>query len=213
VWVHPDKKAGAVKSGKTLKAPLGYTRLVRSPFVCHCWEQLVDEAAGEHELIRERSMVQSVHPAAAHHLPPFITAPGDTDVLLVLMAVILIVSVMGIGVFFFWLHSLPERMVHNRVQFDIVAILCLLSLFTHVHAFWVAALLLALIRFPDLSVVDFLSPLRSTAGSLEKMAGTGTDPLVSIAGSLEKMAHTDAEMAASSLHNGSVPGKKRLRDA
>ena len=109
------------------------------------------------------------------------------------MAVVLIGSVLGVGVFFFWLHSLPERMVHNKIQFDIVAVLGLLSLFTHMHAFWVAALILAVIKFPEFSVLDFLGPLRSTAGSLEKMADTGTDPLKRIAGSLEKMADTDSK--------------------
>jgi hypothetical protein len=138
-------------------------------------------------------MAHSVHPAAADHLPVFITAPGDTDVLFVVMAVVLIGAVLAMGVFFFWLHSLPERMVHNRIQFDIVAVLCLISLFTHMHAFWVAALLLALVRFPDISVFDFLAPLRSTAGSLEKIAGTGEEPLRRIAGSLEKMAETARE--------------------
>jgi hypothetical protein len=29
-------------------------------------------------------MAESLHPAAPHHLPSFITAPGDTDVLMVL---------------------------------------------------------------------------------------------------------------------------------
>jgi hypothetical protein len=140
---------------------------------------------------------QSLNPAASHHLPIFITAPGSSDVLFGVMAIVLIGSVLGIGIFFFWLHSLPERMVHNRVQFDVVAVLCLLSLFTHIHAFWVAALLLALIKFPDFSVLDFLSPLRSTAGSLEKMADTGADPLRRIAGSLEKMADTETGIAGS----------------
>jgi hypothetical protein len=140
---------------------------------------------------------QSLNPAASHHLPIFIAAPGSSDVLFGVMAIVLIGSVLGIGIFFFWLHSLPERMVHNRVQFDVVAVLCLLSLFTHIHAFWVAALLLALIKFPDFSVLDFLSPLRSTAGSLEKMADTGADPLRRIAGSLEKMADTEIGIAGS----------------
>ena len=60
-------------------------------------------------------MTQSLNPAAAHHLPPFITAPGDTDILMGIMAIVLIGSVLGVGVFFFWLHSLPERMVHNKI--------------------------------------------------------------------------------------------------
>jgi hypothetical protein len=51
------------------------------------------------------------------------------------------------------------------LQFEIVAVLGLLALFTHVHLFWIAGLLLALIDFPD-----FSTPLRSIAGSVEKIA-------------------------------------------
>jgi hypothetical protein len=120
-------------------------------------------------------MAQSLHPAASHHLPIFITAPGETDGLMWLMGIVLIAAILGIGVFFFWLHSLPERMVHHRVQFDIVAVLALLSLFTHIHAFWVAALLLALIRFPDFSTIDFISPLRRIAGALERATDLGPE--------------------------------------
>lgn len=110
------------------------------------------------------------HPLATPHLPMFFTGPNETDVLMVIVAVILIGAVLAAGVFFFWLHSLPERMVHNRVQFDIVAVLVLLSLFTHIHAFWVAALLLALIRIPDFSFPQFSKRLDTIAGSLETMA-------------------------------------------
>ena len=63
-------------------------------------------------------MTPSPHELASHHLPPFITAPGESDWLLTLMGIVLVGSVLGAGVFFFWLHSLPERMVHNKVQFD-----------------------------------------------------------------------------------------------
>ena len=56
--------------------------------------------------------------------------------------------VLAFGVFFFWLHNLPERLVHNstKAQFDIVAALALLSLLTHIHLFWVLALLIALVK-------------------------------------------------------------------
>lgn len=110
------------------------------------------------------------HPLATPHLPIFITAPGQTDVLMVVMTLILLAAVLGAGVFFFWLHSLPERMVHNRAQYDLVAVLALLSLFTHIHAFWVAALILALIKIPDFTFPNFSKPLDSIAGSLETMA-------------------------------------------
>jgi hypothetical protein len=113
-------------------------------------------------------MSASVHPAAPHHLPGFITAPGETDVLMVLMAVVMIAAVLAVGNLFLKLHTLPERMAHKsqKLQFEIVAVLGLLALFTHQHAFWVAGLLLALVDLPD-----FGTPLRRIAGSVERMAG------------------------------------------
>jgi hypothetical protein len=112
------------------------------------------------------------HPLATDHLPIFMTAPGQTDVLMTVMWIVFIGAVMAAGVFFFWLHSLPERMVHSKIQFDIVAVLALLSLFTHQHAFWVAALLIALISFPDLHFPDFSGLLGRIARSLESIAAT-----------------------------------------
>jgi multisubunit Na+/H+ antiporter MnhF subunit len=106
--------------------------------------------------------------AKPEHVPFFITHPGQTDVLFGVIAVVLLGAVLAAGILFFWLHSLPERMVHNRVQFDIVAVLCLLSLFTHIHAFWVAALLLAIVKFPSFSAEDFSGPLDRIANSVER---------------------------------------------
>ena len=108
------------------------------------------------------------HPAASHHLPPFITAPGETDVLMVAMGVILALAVLGFGILFLRLHTLPERIAHkgHKLQFEIVAVLGLLALFTHMHIFWVAGLLLALIDFPDIG-----GGLSRIAGSVEKIAG------------------------------------------
>ena len=105
--------------------------------------------------------------AKPDHVPFFITGPGQSDVLFTIVALVLIGAVLAAGVLFFWLHSLPERMVHNRAQFDVVAVLALLSLFTHIHAFWVAALLLALVKFPKFSVTDVSGPLDRIAKSLE----------------------------------------------
>jgi len=113
-------------------------------------------------------MTEPLHPAATQHLPSFITAPGETDWLMVVMAVILAFSVLMFGVLFFWLHSLPERMAHrsHKLQMELVAVLCLISLFTHMHIFWIAGLLLALIDLPD-----FGTPLTRIATSAEKIAG------------------------------------------
>ena len=68
---------------------------------------------------------------------------------------------------------LPEQMAHRgqKVQFEIVAVLALLALFTHNHAFWIAGLLLALIPLPD-----FTTPLSSIAGSLERIAAERAAP-------------------------------------
>ena len=113
-------------------------------------------------------MAESLHPAASHHLPSFITAPGEPDVLMVIMAIVLLLAILGFGILFLRLHTLPERMAHRsqKLQFEIVAILGLIALFTHQHIFWVAGLLLALIEFPD-----FGTMMGRIAGSVEKMAG------------------------------------------
>ena len=118
-------------------------------------------------------MSEALHPAAPHHLPNFITAPGDTDVLMVVVGIILIAAVVGVGNFYLHLHTMPERMAHKsqKLQFEIVAVLGLLALFTHNHLFWVIGLFLAMIDLPD-----FSTPLRRIAGSVEKMAGVPPEP-------------------------------------
>lgn len=113
-------------------------------------------------------MTEQLHPAATHYLPMFVTPPGDTDVLMVVTAIILGLSVFGFGILFLRLHTLPERVAHksHKIQFEIVAILGLLALFTHMHIFWVAGLMLAFIDIPDFG--GFLGRI---AGSVERMAG------------------------------------------
>jgi multisubunit Na+/H+ antiporter MnhF subunit len=101
-------------------------------------------------------------------MPWFLTAPGESDILFTITTIVLLLVVFGLGVVFFRLHSLPERLGHKKLQFEIVAVLCLLSLFTHIHFFWVVALLLALVDLPD-----FQTPLRSMAESLSRLADDG----------------------------------------
>jgi hypothetical protein len=116
---------------------------------------------------------EALHPAAPHHLPFFITAPGTTDVLLLSTGLFLLAAVIAVGVLYFKLHALPEQMAHRgqKIQFELVAVLALLALFTHNHAFWVAGLLLALLPLPD-----FTTPLTSISSSLEKLASNATQP-------------------------------------
>jgi hypothetical protein len=124
-----------------------------------------------------------------HHLPFYLAKPGETDVLMIVMGIFLVVAVLGVGNLYLHLHSLPERMAHKsqKLQFEIVAVLGLLALFTHIHLFWIAALLLALIDLPD-----FGTPLRSIADSVEKIAdsegeaGKAETPDEEAAAALEK---------------------------
>jgi hypothetical protein len=116
-------------------------------------------------------MAVSHSPLAPEHLPFFITAPGETDVLFHITAWFVLLSIVGLGVVFFTIHSLPERMAHRtkKVQLDIVAVLCLLALLTHEHVFWFAALLLAFIDLPD-----FLTPVMRIATAVERISGEQT---------------------------------------
>ncbi|WP_407178533.1 hypothetical protein [Bradyrhizobium sp. STM 3562] len=108
-----------------------------------------------------------LHPLTPHHLPFFIARPGETDWLMIVMGIFLIGAVLAIGNIYLRLHTLPERLAHKsqKLQFEIVAVLGLLALFTHVHLFWIAGLLLALVDLPD-----FGTPLGRIAGSVERIA-------------------------------------------
>ena len=92
---------------------------------------------------------------------------------MIVMGIFLILAVLGVGNLYLHLHSLPERMAHKgqKLQFEIVAVLGLIALFTHIHIFWIAALLLALVDLPD-----FSTPLTSIAGSVEKIADNERPP-------------------------------------
>src|ERR1700716_1673427 len=87
---------------------------------------------------------------------------------MVVVAIVLVGSILAVGNFYLHLHTMPERMAHKsqKLQFEIVAVLGLLALFTHNHLFWVIGLLLAMVDLPD-----FGTPLRRIAGSVEKIAG------------------------------------------
>jgi len=118
-------------------------------------------------------MAKSIHPEATHHLPFFITPPGETDILMNVMIVFLALIVFLIGILYLRLHALPEHMAHRtqKAQYEIVAVLALISLFTHNHIYWIIGLLLALVQLPD-----FSTPLSRMADSLAKMAGTRRSP-------------------------------------
>ena len=113
-------------------------------------------------------MSESLNPVAPHDLPSFIAAPGETDVLMVIAGLFLVFAVVMFGILFLRLHALPEHIAHgsHKVQYEIVAVLGLLALFTHLHIFWVAGLILAFIDFPDFSGL-----LGRMTKSVERIAG------------------------------------------
>lgn len=109
------------------------------------------------------------HPSATSSIYGFITPPGQTDILMVVAALLILGAVLLVGVLFLWLHSLPERRAHkhDKYQFELIAVLCLLSLITGYHIFWVAGLLLAFIKIPTVKIPDVEGPLSRIAGALE----------------------------------------------
>jgi len=106
------------------------------------------------------------------HIPAYL-AGANSDPLMVAMVVIVVISILLIGVFYFKLHAIPEHIAHgkNHGQMQLIAVLTILALFTHNNMFWVAALILAVVELPD-----FLSPLKSIASSLEVIAKRDNKP-------------------------------------
>jgi hypothetical protein len=98
-------------------------------------------------------MIESKPPLSPAHLPWFIPGPGQTDVLMIVMGIFLVLFTMMFGVLFLRLHHLPEHIAQKgqKVQYQLVAVLGLLAMFTHENLLWIAALLLAIIDVPDFS--------------------------------------------------------------
>lgn len=121
------------------------------------------------------------NPVASDPLPFFITQPGQTDVLFIVVVLFLISAILFVGNIYLQLHSVPGRMAQgrSRVQLEIVAVLALIALLTQQNILWIAALLLALVDFPDLS-----TPIISMAQSLEKLSSrrSGEAPVSAVVG-------------------------------
>ena len=111
-------------------------------------------------------MTDNIHPLAPEHLPRYIGTPDGGDPLFTVVTWLLIILLLAIGNFYLKLHALPERMAHrqNSTQLQFIAVLAVLALFTHNNIFWVAALLLSVVRLPD-----FLTPLNTIADGVKKL--------------------------------------------
>ena len=108
-------------------------------------------------------MAELLHPEALEHAPYFIAGPDQTDQMFVVMTLAVIGVVIMVGIIYFRMHALPERMAHgaNSSQFQLVGVMALLALFTHNNIFWVLALLLAAFKIPD-----FNGPLADIADAI-----------------------------------------------
>ena len=125
-------------------------------------------------------MSGELHPLAPHTLPPFVGAADGSDPLFSAIIFIVLLAVLGVGVFYLKLHAIPEQLAHKHgnTQSQLIMVLALLALFTHNNIFWVAALILALLKLPD-----FLTPINSISESLKKLSPEEAD---TPAGTLEQ---------------------------
>ena len=117
-------------------------------------------------------MTGDIHPLAPHSLPPFVSAADGSDPLFSAIIFIVILAVLGVGVFYLKLHAIPEQLAHKHgnTQSQLIMVLALLALFTHNNILWVAALILALLKLPD-----FLTPINSISESLKKLTPDEAD--------------------------------------
>ena len=111
--------------------------------------------------------VKTPHSLATEHVPMFVSGPGETDVFFIAVVVIAILVIMLVGVLYFTLHALPEKMAHkiNHSQLLLIGVMSLVALFMHNNYFFIGALLLAAVRLPD-----WTTSFKSIAKSLEDQA-------------------------------------------
>ncbi|WP_371808551.1 hypothetical protein [Ruegeria sp. HKCCA6948] len=117
-----------------------------------------------------------LHPMATGHIPSYVTQADGSDFLFTFMLVFTVIVIVLIGVAYFTLHAIPEKLAHksNHPQFQLVGILALLALFTHNGLFWVAAILVAGFQFPD-----FAAPLRGIADAIRSLGPQRkSDPVI-----------------------------------
>lgn len=125
-------------------------------------------------------MAELLHPEALEHAPYFVAGPHEVDQMFVVMTCMVIGVVVSIGVLYFKLHALPERMAHgaNSSQMQLVGVMALLALFTHNNTFWVLALLLAAFKIPDFNgpLGDIADAIRGKPRKEPELGGDAFEP-------------------------------------
>jgi len=112
-------------------------------------------------------MIEMQHPPSPTHLPWFITEPGQTDTLMVFTGLFLLLFIVAMGTLIFRIVYLPEQMVakEEKAKYEVVAVLCVLAMFSPGHLFWIAALLLAMTDIPEFTPV-----FQRIAGAVRRIA-------------------------------------------
>ena len=141
------------------------------------------------------------------NLPFYITGPGESDILFAAVTISLIAIVVGFGALYFTIQAIPDRIVKgtSKSQMQLVGLLGLISLFTMNNLYWIAAILLAAIRIPNL-----MAPLTDIARSLRSPADGGITPGGSVTGEMPERTEesngtteTDELVADPSANRGS----------
>ena len=86
-------------------------------------------------------MSAETHPLAPRVLPLFVGGADGSDPLFSAIIVIVVIAVLGIGVFYLKLHAIPEQLAHKHsdTQSHLIMVRALLAPSTHRNVFWVAA--------------------------------------------------------------------------
>lgn len=130
-------------------------------------------------------------------LPFYITGPGETDILFGAVAVALVAIVIGFGAFYFTIQAIPDRLVEGagKAQMQVVGLLGLISLFTLNNAYWIAAILLAAVRIPDIvTPLQEIARARTGSGDLaDRSNAPESDPANTPADSLEEKVEKSGE--------------------
>lgn len=100
---------------------------------------------------------------AVEQMPVFITVQRKMDLLFTVMIVIMVLTLLLVGIPYLRRHALPQYVAYfaSEAHLQVIGALAVVVLFTDNHPFWNAALLLALVEFPDVP-----SPVRSIVRSL-----------------------------------------------
>jgi hypothetical protein len=107
-------------------------------------------------------MIGTRHAASPTHLPWFIKEPGQSDTLMVVTGLFLLLFTVTTGVLMFRLLYLPVNMVPQvqKAKYEIVATLCLLDIFAPGYLLWITALLTSAASLGNVMRCDVRQPCR-----------------------------------------------------